>query len=165
VRAALSLGPQRVSIPNVTGQSERAAEINFTRRGLQMGNVAIVSLPGTPGGQIVAQSPMPEAEGVASPKVNLLVTQSTEDKPQYFVMPDFTGRHFGEATSAMAIAGFRVGAVKVTVGGGNGTPAVNGTARNNGRLKPIATDVVASQSPAPGQKVGAGAAINFEVTR
>src|SRR5207253_2030003 len=33
VRVAESLGPQRVEIPNVLGQTERAAEINIRRRG------------------------------------------------------------------------------------------------------------------------------------
>src|SRR5690242_3659967 len=34
IRVAESLGPQRVAIPNVVGDSERAAEINIRRRGL-----------------------------------------------------------------------------------------------------------------------------------
>ncbi len=34
VRVAESLGPQRVEIPNVTGQSQRIANINIRRRGL-----------------------------------------------------------------------------------------------------------------------------------
>ena len=34
VRVAQSLGPQRVAIPDVTGQSERVAELNVRRRGL-----------------------------------------------------------------------------------------------------------------------------------
>src|SRR5690348_1385832 len=33
VRVAESLGPQRVEIPNVLGQSQRAAELNIQRRG------------------------------------------------------------------------------------------------------------------------------------
>src|SRR5260370_21364779 len=37
VRVALSLGPQRVSVPNVLGESGRAAEINVQRRGLELG--------------------------------------------------------------------------------------------------------------------------------
>src|SRR5256885_1293534 len=34
VRVAESLGPQRVAIPDVTGQSERVAELNVRRHGL-----------------------------------------------------------------------------------------------------------------------------------
>ena len=39
VRAAQSLGPQRVAIPDVTSGSERAAEINIRRQGLDVGYV------------------------------------------------------------------------------------------------------------------------------
>src|SRR6266446_9556406 len=36
VRVAQSLGPIRVAIPDVTGQSQRAAELNVKRRGLEL---------------------------------------------------------------------------------------------------------------------------------
>src|SRR5271165_3156532 len=39
VRVAESMGPQRVVIPDVAGGSERAADINIKRRGLELGNV------------------------------------------------------------------------------------------------------------------------------
>ncbi|HWR35727.1 MAG TPA: PASTA domain-containing protein, partial [Clostridia bacterium] len=74
VRIAESLGPQRMVIPDVVGQSPRAAEINVRRRGLEMGSVAQISLPGTPADQVIAQSPPPNAQGVASPRLSLLVT-------------------------------------------------------------------------------------------
>src|SRR5512138_2859011 len=41
VRVAESLGPQRAVIPNVVGQSPRAAELNLQRRGLELGTVAV----------------------------------------------------------------------------------------------------------------------------
>src|ERR1700693_1283603 len=40
IRVALSLGPQRVEIPSLLGQSQRAAEINIRRRGLDVGALA-----------------------------------------------------------------------------------------------------------------------------
>ncbi len=164
IRAAQSLGPQRVSIPGVVGQSPRAAEINLVRRGLQIGTVASVQLPGFAPGQVLAQSPAPNAEGVASPKVNLLESAPTQDAPQFYVMPAFLGRTYGQAHAALIEAGFKVGTVTVV-------PATNGIAPSgatasagNNRLKPIATDVIIQQSPAPGQKIAAGAAIGFEVS-
>ncbi len=42
IRVAQSLGPQRVAIPDVTGESERVAELNVRRRGLDLGSVAQV---------------------------------------------------------------------------------------------------------------------------
>jgi beta-lactam-binding protein with PASTA domain len=165
VRVAQSMGPQRVAIPNVVGQSQRAAEINLRRRGLETGTVAVLHLPNLPPDQIIAQSPAPNAADVASPKVSLLLNSAGESNPRYFVTPDFTGHHFGDATSAMAEAGFRVGEVTVTPGN---TSPESGAATKSlppAKLKPIATDIVIKQFPAAGQKLGAGAAINFELIR
>ncbi len=154
VRLAQSLGPQRVTIPNVVGQSPRAAEINLTRRGLELGAVARVKLSGLPAAQIVAQSPAAGAANVSSPKVNLLQTSEPDEMPTYYVMPSFVGRRFGDATAAIAEAGLNVGNVRVLADG-----AVNP------RLKPMATDIVVQQSLAPGQKIGEGATIGFDVAR
>ena len=71
VRIAESLGPQRTAVPDLLNQSQRAAEINITRRGLDVGTVAVAHIPGQPPDQVVAQSPPPNAQGVASPKINL----------------------------------------------------------------------------------------------
>jgi beta-lactam-binding protein with PASTA domain len=153
VRLALSLGPQRVTIPNVVGQSPRAAEINLTRRGLELGSVASVKLSGLPSAQVVAQSPAAGAEGITSPKVNLLQTAAADSAPAYYVMPNLVGRRLGEATEAMADAGFHLGHARL-VSGATGA-----------RAKPIATDTIVLQSPPAGQKVGEGAAISFDLAR
>ncbi|MGE5054502.1 MAG: PASTA domain-containing protein, partial [Acidobacteriota bacterium] len=42
VRVAQSLGPTRVAIPDVTGESEHAAELNIRRRGLDVASLAQV---------------------------------------------------------------------------------------------------------------------------
>ncbi|MBZ5679049.1 MAG: PASTA domain-containing protein [Acidobacteriia bacterium] len=46
VRVAQSLGPIRVAIPDVTGQSRRAAELNVKRRGLELTSTAEVQMVG-----------------------------------------------------------------------------------------------------------------------
>src|SRR6266849_5908006 len=55
VRVAESLGPQRVEIPNLLGQSERVANINIRRRGLDVGSIAQMRLPDAAEGQVLAQ--------------------------------------------------------------------------------------------------------------
>ena len=57
VRVAESMGPQRVVIPDLVGGSERAAEINIRRRGLEMGTLATAEINGTLADEIAAQSP------------------------------------------------------------------------------------------------------------
>ncbi len=46
VRTAESMGPQRVTIPDLSGDSERSAEINIRRRGLEMGSMAVAEIAG-----------------------------------------------------------------------------------------------------------------------
>jgi len=60
IRVAESLGPQRVAIPNVSGQSERVAELNVRRRGLDLGSVAQLNLADAAVDQVVSQSPAGE---------------------------------------------------------------------------------------------------------
>src|ERR1700685_761875 len=92
IRVARSLGPQRVAIPDVTGESERAAELNIRRRGLALGSVAQIdfpadlpsSLPGPTADQVVSQNPPANANGVSAPKINLLVSNGSE--PATYVM-------------------------------------------------------------------------------
>src|SRR5262249_27722667 len=57
VRLALSAGAQRTAIPQVVGDSERAAAIAIAQRSLQLGVPASVNLPGATPGQVLAQNP------------------------------------------------------------------------------------------------------------
>jgi beta-lactam-binding protein with PASTA domain len=98
VRVAQSLGPIRVSIPDVTGQSEHAAELNIRRRGLDVASMASVQSAGLPADQVLAQSPTANATQVVAPKISLLITAAAE--PQAFVMPSFVGQRKRGCTSA-----------------------------------------------------------------
>lgn len=160
IRVAESLGPQRVQIPSVVGQSERAAQINLAERGLEVGEVSTLHLPESAAGQIVGQSPPPNAEGIAVPKVNLLVAAPEDEKSAFYVMPDFVGQHFGDAKSAITLAGFKLGAITVTLQ--PGSPLADDKAA---KLRAIATDVIVSQSPVAGQKISAQTAIDFGLLR
>jgi beta-lactam-binding protein with PASTA domain len=156
IRVAESLGPQRVAIPNVLGQSERASEMNIRRRGLDVGAVARVQMPGVPADQVLSQSPPPNASGVSAPKISLLVTEPAP--PQAFIMPSFVGRPLGSVTVVLRDAGLRVGVV--TVAGHDGNPFSPPMITTP---EASAASMIASQNPAPGEKVSAGAAVNFEV--
>jgi len=147
IMAAESLGPQRVAIPNVIGQSEHAAETNITRRGLEIGSVAVMHAPGTQPGTVLAQSPGPDNKQAASPRISLLL--SAPDNAQMYVMPSFVGKPITEATAVLQKAGFTVGKIStVAVDPGAGGPGM-----------------IVRQFPAAGQKVAAGRAINFDVSR
>ncbi len=160
VRVAQSLGPQRTAIPNVTGGTERVAELNIRRRGLTLGSVAHVDLQDVPADQVAAQNPPANAAGIAAPKINLLVSAGPE--PAVYVMPNLTGQPLGSATLALQDAGLKVG--KVTL-----VPQPPSTDPQAAPVAPPATSepnpasMIVTQSPAPGQKIAAGSAVNFEV--
>lgn len=157
VRVAQSLGIQRVAIPDVTGESERAAELNLRRRGLALGSIAQASMPDAPTDRVVSQSPPANASGIAAPKINLLVSAGPE--PATYVMPNLTGQPLGSATITLQDAGMHVGTVTtVTV------PPPNGAQTNSPTpASPNSASMIATQNPAPGQKIAAGSAVNFKV--
>ncbi len=154
VRVAESMGPQRVTIPSVVGQSTRAAELNLQRRGLEVGTVAVAHIPDLPPDRVVAQSPPPNAS-LLSPSISLLVTAPKDE--QQFVMPDFVGRPLAEVTKAVETAGFKVGDVK---------PFSEGLPTNAAVHANIAgTSLVVRQVPAAGQRITAGSTVSFEVAQ
>jgi eukaryotic-like serine/threonine-protein kinase len=153
IRVAESLGPQRVAIPNVIGQSERAANINIRRRGLDVGAVAEMRSADAPESQVMAQAPPPNASGISAPKISLLV--ATAAPPQALVMPNFVGQALGTATQTVQDAGLHLGTVTTappTEGASPTTPP-----------PPSPASMIVSQNPAAGEKVLAGSAANFEV--
>lgn len=161
LRVAESLGPQRVQIPSVIGESERAAEINIRRRGLDIGTVAQVAVPGTSGDQVLAQSPPPNASDVSAPKISLLLSDSAS--PQAFVMPSFVGQNLETATASLLAAGLHVGNVSTAA---QSTAASTATIGSPGLPSPAlssAAGVIVSQDPVAGQRAVTGQAVNFEV--
>ena len=148
IRVAESLGPQRVAIPNVIGQSERAAEINIERRGLNVGAIARLEFPDATPGEVVSQAPPWNASSVSAPKISLLVSEPSQ--PQSFVMPNLVGQPLGSVTLALQDAGLRLGAVTLQ----------SGTAGSSARSP---ASIIVSQNPAAGAKVMAGSAITFVV--
>lgn len=155
VRVAESMGPQRVVIPDLIGNSERAAEINIRRRGLELGSIASATIPGAPGDQIVAQSPPANAVDVSEPKISILMA-AAEERPS-FVMPDLVGQSEDAAIDAIVNAGLRVAGIA--------TQAAPAAAQNATQTVPNGTRMVIKTSPAAGQRVFQGQGIGLEVTQ
>ena len=165
VRVAQSLGPQRVSIPDVTRESQRAAELNIRRRGLEVASIAEIQLPGAATDQVLAQSPPANANQVAAPRTSLLVSDAP-DAPA-FVMPNFVGQPLGSATRTLQDAGFKLGTVSMAPPSTSATnPAINNTPSSPASIvseQPSPASVIVTQWPPAGQKVLVGAVVNFEV--
>jgi len=169
VQLALSLGPQRVTIPELVGQSERAASIAIAERGLQLSSTDTVQLPGATAGQVIAQDPTANATEVSAPKVNLLIAQ--EPSPEAFVMPSFAGQPLGSVANTLHDAGFSIGKVTEAPAEPSASspavaPALNQIPSSTPAAPPQAVSpasIIVSQDPPAGFKVLAGAAINLVV--
>ncbi len=158
-----SLGPQRVQIPDVLGESERAAELTIRRRGLDVGAIAQIEMHAASADQVISQSPPANASGVSAPKISLLVT--TAAAPQAFVMPNFVGQPLGNVARALQDAGLRLGTVNVSTQAGDqagpATPPLAAVPSPPPSASP--TSIIVAQTPAAGEKVMADSAVNFEV--
>src|SRR5215471_14000589 len=160
VRVAQSLGPTRVAVPDVTGQSEHAAELNIRRRGLDIASMAQVEAPGVPADQVLAQNPTANASQLIAPKINLLVSDAPQ--PEVYAMPSFIGQPLGSASRTLQDEGFRLGNVGVepiaenpTDQPASGTPVPS--------AQPSPASIIISQAPPAGQRVTAGSTVSFEV--
>jgi beta-lactam-binding protein with PASTA domain len=164
LRVAQSLGPMRIAIPDVAGQSERAAELNIRRRGLEIASTAEMHMPGRPADQVLAQNPPANASQVAAPKISLLVAGAV-DSPAY-AMPSFVGQPLGGASRILQDAGFKLGNVSVGVplvsNPGAGETAESAPS-NAPPPQPTPASIIVSQNPGAGQKLLAGTVVNFEV--
>lgn len=144
VHVLVSLGPPQVTVPNMVGDSMRAARINAMQRGLTVAEAAVVPWPGDPD-QVVAQDPPPATTEVRTPTVNLLI--SGGDEPAAYLCPRFVGQPINEVRRILVKSGFKVGEVA-----------------------PLATDsgspgVILTQSPPPGSKIGSDAVFSFQVSK
>ena len=186
VRVAESMGPQRMVIPDLVGGSERAAEINIRRRGLELGSIATATIPGAPSDQIIGQSPPANAVNVSEPKISLLLAGS-EDR-QSFVMPDLVGQSEDNAVNAIVAAGLHVTGIKSQSAppaapapnsseqpSSSGQPSPPATSpanspaaspqANTPETVPTGTRMVVRTYPAAGQRVFEGQGIGLEVTQ
>ena len=102
----LSLGPQKVSVPSLIGETARTARIQLLRSGLQAGVISSVYMADREIDEVVQQNPPPNASNTGSPRVNLLV--SLGERPKEYVMPDVAGLPLPEAQRLISAGGLHL---------------------------------------------------------
>jgi serine/threonine-protein kinase len=90
VRLGISLGPARVSLPDLGGRTVQEAELTLRGMGLEVGVVATAAVAGAQPGTIVAQMPAAGRPSPPTTRIGLLVA-GPDSRPAW-VMPDCTGR-------------------------------------------------------------------------
>jgi beta-lactam-binding protein with PASTA domain len=100
----LSLGPQNVTTPSLTGESLRVARIQLLQVGLQLGEVTAYASPAASSDTVLQQTPQPGTRA-SSPRVDLLVAQ--EMAPPAYVMPWLVGMSLPDAERILSSAGLK----------------------------------------------------------
>lgn len=183
VRVTESLGAQRVSVPDLTGESERAASVSIRRLALEPGAIARLAVPGDPD-VVVAQTPQPNSGGADSPRVSLLVSDPAGVEQQAYVMPQLVGLTYAAASARAAAAGLHLevaqpaapAAAPAPVAGNPqpaaSTPPAPAPAQPMQALPSVVSppvvivhpsSVIAAQTPQAGRRVQQGDAIHITV--
>ena len=175
VRITESLGEQRVDIPDLTGESERAATVSIRRLSLELGTVAHLAVGGDPD-VVIAQTPQVNSAGVDGPRVSVLVSDSGAGadpaQQQAYVMPSLLGLTYAAAYERASAAGLHL------VINPDAPPAVAlpdaATAANPGApsakadasppTQPSTSGTISSQWPQPGRRVVRGDAVHIALS-
>ena len=163
VRITESLGGQRVEIPDLTGQTERAATIGIRRLSLELGAVAHFAIAGDPD-VVLTQTPPANASGVDGPRVSLLVSDPASAQPNAYAMPSLVGLSYSAANVRAASAGLHLVAATVsalpaatTAAVPSARPAQNGPpAGAPSAATGHSSGIVTAQSPQAGRRVVQG---------
>lgn len=170
VRITESLGPQRVTIPDLSGESERVATISVRRLSLDLGVIAHLAVPGIPD-VVLTQTPPANSGGVDGPRISLLVSEPEDPAQHAYVMPSLIGLNYNAASARAATAGLRivVAADNPPSAASPGEPTRDGSlsatpAPSNPSAFPAAvqqSDIVLGQTPQPGRRVVQGDAVHI----
>ncbi|MEM7248439.1 MAG: PASTA domain-containing protein [Acidobacteriota bacterium] len=106
VGVVLSVGPQRLEVPELVGSSSRHAVLDLGRKGLAPGEVMQVHSSRVRGNEVIAQEPSFGLRVEDGARVDLLVSKGA--RPLAFVMPDLSGRTVLEVEAAFAAAGLPI---------------------------------------------------------
>ncbi len=109
IELVLSRGPQRISVPDLTGKAVSAARLTLEGEGLATGATLAVFSSRGPAGTVVGQDPPAGTELGGGAPVALLV--ALEGAPPAWVMPDLVSRRYEPVRASLEGSGFRFASV------------------------------------------------------
>ena len=110
VEVAVSLGPERLTVPGVEGQALQAAQVELTSAGLGIGRIVNVFSHGVLPGTVVEQAPASDAQVGRGTTVALFL--SAASRADSYVMPDLAYRDLEAVRHFFERRGFRLGSIK-----------------------------------------------------
>jgi len=169
IRITESLGSPRVAIPNLVGQSERAALISIRQLGLEPSAVIHMPVSGEEN-VVIAQTPAPNAGEMTSPRISLLVSDAGAAHAISYVMPSLVGLTYLTAKARIEAAGLHLsGAETIPVtqaaSGASLTATSSVAAEQVSGPAPPASGTVTAQSPAAGSQVQSGGPVRIVMSQ
>ena len=166
VRVAVSLGPQKVEVPNVLGMQERTAMMTLRGSGLESGMSAHLADAHDTPGTVIAQDPPPKAHGIEQPSVNLLVASADESAENGYVMPNLEGKSIGAVAHALELAGIKLAPLRYVEIAVQPIVPMAKTSAPPAAVKPlILPGAVIEQQPASGTRIAVGDTVRLSVAR
>jgi beta-lactam-binding protein with PASTA domain len=142
VRVWLSSGARALTVPALTGETERSAQLRLSQDGLEAAALSEIRSDTYGADLVVAQDPAPKTAGS---RVALLVNRA--EQAMNYVMPDLIGVNGERAAEILRAHGVRVSVVGSTPYPG------------------VAAGIVLRQSPQAGFQIAPGEPISIEVSR
>ncbi len=143
LQVLVSLGPPKVSVPNVVGGSLRAARLTAIQQGLTIGDIAAVYWPGSGAGEVLEQDPPPQTTDLHSPALNFLV--SLGDPAPAYVCPDFIGHLFPLTRASLIKIGIQI------------------IQENPVTAPNVVKGTIIAQTPSPGSRITTNTPFSFAV--
>lgn len=109
VLLSISLGLQKVSVPELAGSSQREVDVALMNSQLSAGDRAYVYSDKIAPDRIVGQSPLPSEEYGVNKEVDLLI--SLGRKPEILVLPNLVGVSMDEAKNRLKAWGLNFGRI------------------------------------------------------
>jgi eukaryotic-like serine/threonine-protein kinase len=144
VRVWVSLGPRRVTVPAVEGETLRTARLQVEEANITMGRVIEVDDP-APEGTILVQSPPPGETNPDFESLSVLVSRGRWRSD--YVRPDLIGRKAEEVLPVLGRAGLKVADVRYRAYPG------------------MPPGMVLRQDPPAGHRVGQQTTVGLDVSR
>jgi serine/threonine-protein kinase len=143
VTVILSLGPQRVEVPELAGRPLPAAQAALSGSGLAIGNILGAFARGMQPGTVLEQDPDPGAAIAPTTGVDLLLAMPAQG--ERFIMPDLIYRDYESVRPLFEKSGFHFGSVKFE------------------RYEGVAAGIILRQFPLPGHPVTRDDAVSLVV--
>lgn len=145
VRVWISLGPRKLAVPAVEGESVRSGRLALEQALVPVGRIVEVYDPSEEGTILLQHPPAGETETLAAEGASLLVSLGPGLRD--FLMPDLIGRPAGPVLEALQAAGLKVADIRYRSYPG------------------VASGVVLRQLPLAGHRVSPQTSISLDVSQ